>query len=156
MPDIRRIISVRQLLHIGKIARHSAEQMSSKLLACWVENKRKPGEVLFNNRNSIVQNFQLLLLGEVDKFGSLKSWAFHDVDKNALDIIHSKVEAIMNGDECTSPRPRPPTEHSFPNTPPPVPPSLRRNTNNNRICSNMTNSLEFWDSENGTMLKREM
>ena len=73
MPDIRRIISVRQLLCIRKVVRNSIEQIPSKKLACWVEHKRKPGRVMLNDRKPIVQNLQLLLLGEVDKVGSLKA-----------------------------------------------------------------------------------
>ena len=71
---------MRQLLCAGKFVRNSTEQTPSKLLARWVENKRKPGGVLLNDRKSIVQNLQLLLPGEVDKVGFLKSWTFYAAD----------------------------------------------------------------------------
>ena len=61
MPDVRRMIAVRKLGFIGKIVRKSMEQITSKLLTCWIEHKRKPGGVSFNNRKSIVKNMQLLI-----------------------------------------------------------------------------------------------
>ena len=121
IPDVRRMIAVRQLLCIGKVIRNSMEQIPSKLLACWIQHKRKPGDVLFNNRKSIVKNLQLLI-PSADKVGPLKTWAFHAIDeKHWIKLIKAFRITSKNFIPLSPPRRNIPPPLSP--SPPPIPPS---------------------------------
>ena len=74
IPTIRIQLACRQLHYLGKTIRAETSHPPKILLTAWCNNKRRPGGVLTTNKKLIVSNLRLLL-SEVDKFGSLKSWA---------------------------------------------------------------------------------
>jgi hypothetical protein len=61
LPDIRRMIAIRQLNYIGKALRHpNQEHLPKQLLPAWVNNKRPQGGVLTTNKKSLVKALDLL------------------------------------------------------------------------------------------------
>jgi Reverse transcriptase (RNA-dependent DNA polymerase) len=60
-PNIIDIISARQLIWIGRIAKMNVDQIPRKLLACWSMNKRKPGRPQLNMRNSFAKSIQKVI-----------------------------------------------------------------------------------------------
>ena len=59
IPDLSRIIAVKQLNFIGKVVKREDSFIPKQLLTAWMNHKRKRGGVLTTNRKSIVEALKL-------------------------------------------------------------------------------------------------
>ena len=63
IPTIRYELAKRQLSFIGKVVKKSEDQIPTKILTAWYDNKRKPGAPLKNNNKNLTQNIRLIVPG---------------------------------------------------------------------------------------------
>ena len=57
IPTIRYQLAKRQLTFIGIVVRNSEDQIPTKLLTVWCDNKRKPGAPIQNNNKNLVHKY---------------------------------------------------------------------------------------------------
>ena len=75
IPTIRYQLAKQQLTFIGKVVNKSEDQIPTKLLTEWCDNKRKPGAPLQNNKKNLAQNICLIVPGAA-KDGLLTTWLY--------------------------------------------------------------------------------
>ena len=105
IPNIEKQIATRQLTFIGKMSRNSDDHLPTKLLTEWCNHKRRRGVVLHTNKKSIVHNLQLII-PEVDKAGTLKTWAHFAIDDRYWQHL---ISGLGNSSTSTPPTPPPPS-----------------------------------------------
>ena len=76
---IKNQVAKRQLTLIGKMYRKYDEQLLTKILTVWCNNKRRVGGVLISNKKTLVQNIALIV-PTIDQYGSLKLWEHFAID----------------------------------------------------------------------------
>ena len=72
----QKMIKIRQLLLLGKVARNSNDQTPSKLLTSRTFHKRRPGIIVYINRRIIVESLAWFVPNDSSKSGSLLARAF--------------------------------------------------------------------------------
>jgi hypothetical protein len=72
-PDITLTIQARQMKWLSRIAKMSTDKMPRKFLACWINDKRKPGRPQLNIRNTYVEAITNII-PSVSKNALLKEW----------------------------------------------------------------------------------
>ena len=113
IPTIRNQLAKRQLTFIGKVVRNSEDQIPTKLLTAWCNNKRKRGAPLQNNKNNLAQNIRLIVPGE-PKDGLLTNWVYLALDDGYWKHLIKQLgthPSTWNGDE-PNPRSAPPPRPS--------------------------------------------
>ena len=112
---IQNQVTKRQLTFIGKVTCNSDKQLPTKILTAWCNNKRRVGGVFYSNKKIIVQNITIIV-PTVDRYGSLKFWAYLDSDDKYWKYL---INGIVNAP--TPPQgspPSPTTEREQPPSPP--------------------------------------
>ena len=103
IPTIQNQIAKRQLTFIGKVVRNSDQQLPTKILTAWFNQKRKRGGVLHSNKKSIVQNIALILPC-IGKTGIMSEWVHYELDNRYWKYLISNLGK--------SPKPQPAHEPS--------------------------------------------
>jgi hypothetical protein len=80
-PHIIDKIHARQLIWLGKLAKMSTENVQRKMLACWTNNKRKPGRPQLNIRNSFEDSLKKLF-PNLPQDSELKYWLPYLMEKS--------------------------------------------------------------------------
>ena len=117
-PTIRHQLARRKLTFIGKVVRNSEDQIPTKLLTAWCDNKLKKGASLQNNKNNLAQNIRLIVPGAA-KDGLLTTWVYLALDDGYW--AHLVRQLGSNPLTCngTEPNPRSSQRTAAPSTPPP-------------------------------------
>ena len=79
IPTIRNQLAKQQLTFIGKVVRNSEDQIPTKLLTVWCDNKCKQGAPLQNNKKNLAQNIRLIVPGTA-KYGLLSTLVYLALD----------------------------------------------------------------------------
>jgi hypothetical protein len=74
VPDILIFLTRRNLRWIGKIARMPMNRLPRRLLAAWVQNKRKAGRPQNTLRNTMIDSLQQVLGDQVSEHAPLSEW----------------------------------------------------------------------------------
>ena len=114
IPTIQDQVAKRQLTFIGKVTCNSKEQLLTKLLKAWYNNKRIFRGVLHSSKKSLVHNI-VIIVPTVDIYGSLNLWSHLALDDRYWKYL---INGIVN---TATPPPVPPTS---PNTNKAQPPSF--------------------------------
>ena len=123
-----------QLTFIGKVVRNLEDQIPTKLLTAWYNNKRKAGAQLQNNNKNLAQNICLIVPGAA-KYGLLTTWVYLALDYGYWKHLIQQLgthPSTWNGakpNPHSTPTPRssqraaapstPPHRQALPNSPPP-------------------------------------
>ena len=103
VPNIEKQIATRQIRFIEKLARKYDYHLPTKLLTAWCNHKQQSGGVLHTEKRYIVHNL-LLIIPEVDKAGTLKTWAHFAIDDRYWQHL---ISGLGNYSTSTPPAPLP-------------------------------------------------
>ena len=133
IPIIRNQLAKRKLTFIGKVVRNSEDQIPTKLLTAWCDNKFKRVAPLQNNKKNLVQNIRLIVPGAA-KDGLLTTWVYLALDDgywkhlikqlgtHPLTWNGAKPNSRLTPPPCSSQRAAapstPPRRRAPPNSPP--------------------------------------
>ena len=106
IPTIQNQVAKRQLTLIGKMYRKYDEQLLTKILTVWCNNKRRVGGVLISNKKTLVQNIALIV-PTIDQYGSLKLWAHLSLDDKYCKYLINGI-----GNSTTPPPVTPPSPNT--------------------------------------------
>ena len=117
-----------------KVVRNSEDQIPTKLLTAWCENKRKRGAPLQNNKKNLTQNIRLIVPGAA-KDGLLVTWVYLALDDGYWKHLIKQLGTNPSTWNGAEPNPRstpppcsprraagpsaPPCRRAPPNSPPP-------------------------------------
>ena len=90
IPTIRNKIAHRQLTFIGKVVRNPDDQITTKFLIAWCNNKRNPGGVLKKNKKNLAQNIRLVVHSAA-KDGLLTTWMYFALDNSYWTYLISLI-----------------------------------------------------------------
>ena len=126
VPTICNQLVKRQLTFIGKVVRNSEDQIPTKLLTAWCDNKRKRGASLQNNKKKLAHNIRLIVPG-AEKNGLLITWVYLALDDGYWKHLIKQLGTHPSTWNGAEPNPRStPTPHSSQRAASPSRPPRRR------------------------------